>query len=339
MTDADLSPSSAASTRAPASAARRWLKFGVKLVGTVGLLALTAWLVDLDQAIDRLASVEASWLLAGVAVSIPQYVASAGRWRFVAGRLGLDIGWGRAVREYYLATFINQVLPGGITGHVVRAVRHGRAGRKGSGSAAAEAVVFERASGQIVLWMTALASVPIWMGVVTADWEPWVLAIAAILALAVLASRIAWIRHSRWAQAILRFGEDGRRALWERGAVWIHGPLSLVVVATYIGGFVFAALAIGAPLDVVAAIQIVPFVLVASTLPVSISGWGVREASAAALYGLAGLSGADGAATSIVWGLVSLVSALPGAIFVFAGSSSAEESQAPEGGPEGTPSS
>ena len=53
-----------------------------------------------------------------------------------------------AVREYYLAMFLNQVLPGGVLGDVTRAWRHARLEDTGR---AVRAVVFERASGQLVM--------------------------------------------------------------------------------------------------------------------------------------------------------------------------------------------
>jgi uncharacterized membrane protein YbhN (UPF0104 family) len=54
-------------------------------------------------------------------------------------------------------------------------------------------------------------------------------------------------------------------------------------------------------------------VLLAAALPAFFSGWGVREATAAALYHLSGLQAAEGAVVSVVFGIVSLISSLPGA--------------------------
>ncbi|MCL1481904.1 MAG: flippase-like domain-containing protein [Marinobacter sp.] len=55
-------------------------------------------------------------VLPAVLLSVVQVVISSWRWRYTGKRLGLSIGLGDAVQEYYLATFINQVLPGGILG-------------------------------------------------------------------------------------------------------------------------------------------------------------------------------------------------------------------------------
>jgi hypothetical protein len=54
-------------------------------------------------------------------------------------------------------------------------------------------------------------------------------------------------------------------------------------------------------------------VLLAMALPLSMAGWGLREGAAALLWAAAGLDVAQGVAISISYGLVVLLSTLPGA--------------------------
>ena len=83
---------------------------------SLALLALLAWWLDASALLDGLAGFDPRWALLGVAISLPQVALLAFRWRFTAGRLGLELPFGTAVREYYLALFLNQVLPGGVMG-------------------------------------------------------------------------------------------------------------------------------------------------------------------------------------------------------------------------------
>ena len=89
---------------------------------------------------------------------------SAWRWRLTAQRLGAPIRFGEALREYYVATFLNQVLPGGVMGDAARAWRHARLSRTEAmdgapvGLAAWHAVLIERASGQLALLGVVLAT-------------------------------------------------------------------------------------------------------------------------------------------------------------------------------------
>jgi uncharacterized membrane protein YbhN (UPF0104 family) len=57
---------------------------------------------------------------------------------------------------------------------------------------------------------------------------------------------------------------------------------------------------------------VVPLVLVATTLPFFLGGWGIREATVAGLYHSAGLASADGVSIAIVYGCLSLLTSLPG---------------------------
>ena len=55
-------------------------------------------------------------------------------------------------------------------------------------------------------------------------------------------------------------------------------------------------------------------VLLGSTVPTSIAGWGPREGTAAAAFAAVGLSAADGLSVSVTYGVVALVATLPGAV-------------------------
>jgi uncharacterized membrane protein YbhN (UPF0104 family) len=100
----------------------------LRTVVSLSLLGLLAIWLDVGALLDQLRAVEAEWLVAALALSVAQVTISAWRWRYTAKRLGLPLPLGVAVREYYLATFLNQVLPGGVLGDVSRAWRHAQAG-------------------------------------------------------------------------------------------------------------------------------------------------------------------------------------------------------------------
>ena len=57
-------------------------------------------------------------------------------------------------------------------------------------------------------------------------------------------------------------------------------------------------------------------VLLAMAIPLSIAGWGVREGAAALVWQAAGLDPAQGVAISISYGVVILLSSLPGALML-----------------------
>ena len=62
-----------------------------------------------------------------------------------------------------------------------------------------------------------------------------------------------------------------------------------------------------------------PVVLFSMVIPLTIGGWGVREATAGTVWALAGLPESEGVAASVTYGLLVLVSALPGLMVLLGG--------------------
>jgi uncharacterized membrane protein YbhN (UPF0104 family) len=58
-----------------------------------------------------------------------------------------------------------------------------------------------------------------------------------------------------------------------------------------------------------------PVLLLAHTLPISIGGWGVREAAAVALLGMTGVDATSALLVSIMFGVLLVLATLPGALF------------------------
>lgn len=289
------------------------------------LLALLGWL-DVPGLMTELARFPAWVLVPAFVFSLVQICLSAWRWRFTAGRLALTMPYAVAVREYYLATFLNQVLPGGVMGDVNRAWRHsfGTASRVAS----AHAVVIERLSGQlalvllsVVLFSAVLADGHVgtpdtgrWQGLVSASLP----VIGSVCGVAIVAAALVYrARRFRYGQQLVT---DLRAGLlsWPVWAIQLLS--SLVVVASYLA--VFVVLAWGGGLlagdgSSLVLLALCSGLLISMVIPVTVAGWGVREGAAALLWPMAGLPAEQGVALSIGYGLVILVSSLPGAAFTF----------------------
>ena len=292
---------------------RRWV---VRLCVSFGLLiALAKWL-EVSEIADRLAQMQPSWIGLALALSVVQVAASAWRWRFTAGRLGIELPFSIAVREYYLAMFLNQVIPGGVVGDVSRAWRHARAQsllRSASGPAV-RAVILERASGQVVMAMVAMLSVvslPLGLGV---TWWWGVLAVGAVVS-----GFLFWVRDLNDTSLMGRFWRDARLALFAGLAFPLQFASSVLVVATYLITHVIAARAIGVETPLLVLAPLVAPVLLTMLIPVTVAGWGLREGAAAVLWGWAGLTAVDGVAISVAYGLLVLLSTLPGGLVLALG--------------------
>ncbi len=295
---------------------RFWARLGV-LAGLSAILALT---VDLGAAFRQLRDADPAYMLAGLALVQVQIVLSALRWKMTARRLGQDIPAARAIGEYYAASLVNLVLPGGVAGDVGRAIRSRASIEAGDGAlrrAALRAVVLERVAGQIVFVAIALAGLAAWPLLLggaapeRAAWQGWI--IAAIVLAGVLAVAIATRSDARWLKhAFADLGSDMRKAWLADGAWAGQLTLSVAIGAGYILLFAICAAAVDAPVPAVALATVIPAVLLTMLVPFSIGGWGIREGAAAALWPLIGLAPAAGVATGVLYGLVTLAGSAPG---------------------------
>lgn len=279
-----------------------------RLAVSLALLWVVSRWVDAGAVLARLSALRPGWVALALAITVLQVLVLAWRWRYTARRLGVDLPFGTAVAEYYLGILLNQVLPGGVTGDVSRAWRHARSSP--SAGPAVRAVILERASAQVVMTLVAIASVL---------WLPWgsvsvrsVAAGVATILLAILVGAVAGRASpaSPWG----RFWADARTAVLAPGATGPQLVSALLVVGSYIGVFLIAARAVGVSAPLGSLVPLVAPVLMTMLVPVTVAGWGVREAAAAALWGLVGLGAEDGAAVSVAYGLLVLVSSAPGLV-------------------------
>jgi uncharacterized membrane protein YbhN (UPF0104 family) len=93
--------------------------------------------------------------------------------------------------------------------------------------------------------------------------------------------------------------------------------LSAATTACILIAFWASAAAVGVSLSFAAVVTLVPLILLTMLIPITISGWGLREGAAAALLPLAGATVSESLAASVVFGLVGLIAVLPGLLVVW----------------------
>jgi len=287
----------------------------LRVVGTLALLAVVAWWVDVDAVLKTLLEAAVAPLGFALLVSVPLALLLAARWCFTARRMGIDLPVGVAAREYYISILINQVVPGGVVGDVGRAVHAGRRNPEARG-AAARSVVLERVSGQISLWLVVLVGLVVWGAQAGVRVALVVVAVVfTVVLLATLFVRIPAVARGRVGKLWSLGVAEAREAFVHRGAWVTQLGLSLLSVAVLVVMYAACVEAVGATLRVSQLVFIAPTLLALTTLPLSVGGWGVREAASALLFEIAGLDPAAGVAASAAFGAVNLVAALPGVWF------------------------
>src|SRR5258708_11056176 len=99
--------------------------------------------------------------------------------------------------------------------------------------------------------------------------------------------------------------------------------LSIHVLAVVIAWC--AVRSISAPADFEQVFMLIPPIMLVTMMPISIAGWGVREATMMVAFGYAGLAQTDGTVGSILFGAVSfIVGGVGGLVWIFSAEKTSE---------------
>jgi hypothetical protein len=282
----------------------------------VGKLAISASLIAWVLARADLAVVGerargAAPLAASLAVAaiVMQWPLTARRWQLLARSLGAPFPLSSALRIQLGAQLMSQTVPtlGGDAWRVLAVRRAGHSLRIG-----ALAVVADRIAALAgVVALAALGAV--WMAPRLADAPDRSLLLLALggaalgVALALVADRILPAR--------LAWIGGARRALLRAGGASI-AAISLLVPALSGVAVWSVARAYRISVELGDCIALVPSITLLAALPISIAGWGVREGSAIFVLSLVGVRLEDALLLALTLGMLQLLTALPGALFL-----------------------
>ena len=291
----------------------RALRWGV----TLALLAYAIFQLSPDQIAEFAGWNSAGLLLAASAVLLVVVGLNTVRWLLVARICQLQMPWRRSFQWTMIGHFFNQIFPSSVGGDVVRGILAGR-GIDDMGGAFSS-IALERIVGFVALLALIAVGQPLLIARLH-DRSLSHVALAAILlglgalAAAFVLAKFAGNRHSGRLQAAAhRFAGDARRLL---ASPLLTGSALLVSFVMHGSNLVLTAAVanqLGADISLLDVLLVVPTIILIASLPISIGGWGVREAALAVGFSGLGQPASVAVATSLIIGLANLVSALPGA--------------------------
>lgn len=278
-----------------------WLKLCISAL----CLAALFWWADPANIARYLGNVDLIWVAAAFAALTASTLSMAHRWQITAGTFGVPLSYAFALREYYLAQLINTVLPGGVTGDVTRAVR---VRARADLASAAQSVMAERLLGQIALCTALVMGFSfVSIGDTRIPWGQW----SWIILMALVLGGAAFYWVMRRPNAAGRFLHK-TIMLFKRPAIALHG---VITTAGLMLAFYACARAVGIAIPPSGWFTLIPLVLCAMLVPLSIGGWGWREGAAAALFPLIAAPPSAGIAAGVTYGIVVFLAALP-AVFI-----------------------
>jgi uncharacterized membrane protein YbhN (UPF0104 family) len=318
---------------------RRILLSTTKILISAALLYFALRKVNLSDLVSRINIASLGWLGMAIAVTFLQIFVGVLRWREIGAECGAPLATKQAMRFNLIGTFFNQTLPSSIGGD---AVRLWLVARNGAGWRAATYSIFvDRAIGLIALAVIIVASLPWSYRLITDPNGRSALLLVDLAALAggvgfLVLGRLPWPWLKRWwgTHHLHACSVIANRVIFSRKRGPKIAVLSLLVhvLAVVIAWCVVQSIA--APVVFSQIFQLVPPVMLITMLPISIAGWGVREATMGLAFGYAGLMTNEGVNVSLLFGAVSfVVGAFGGLVWIFSAEKAAQGSapiQVPE---------
>ncbi len=312
---------------------RRILLSAIKILVSAALLYLALRKVNFADLAARIDLTSAAWLALAVALTFLQIFVGVLRWRIVGAECGAPLPLRQAMRYNVIGTFFNQTLPSSIGGD---AVRLWLVARNGAGWRAATYSIFvDRAVGLIALAVIIVASLPWSSHLISDPYGRSALILIDLVALAGGAGFLVlgvlpwpWLKHWWGTHHIHACAVIANRVIFSRKNEPAIAVLSLLVhvLAVVIAWCVVQSIA--APVGFDQTFLLIPPVMLVTMLPISIAGWGVREATMGLAFGYAGLVTNEGVNISLLYGAVSfIVGAFGGLVWILSAEKAAKDTE------------
>jgi uncharacterized membrane protein YbhN (UPF0104 family) len=287
---------------------RRVVELALTAAVAAALLAATLHFVDMRQVGEGLRKIGAGAALVAALLLLIQVGLCAVRWMLITRLTPTPLPFGQAMRGYLEAAFINAFLPSLIVSDGTRMMR-----AIASGAQPTYAFVGVASDRLVALCALALASATGLFLLPDASRHPLVvlalvgLLPAFIIGLVVLdlfGRFFVQVSRFRILRPFLELASLMDRLRRMPGLTALVIAISLVGQGLLAGAFYILARQLDLGIGYWPMFALSAPIIVYSAVPISIGGWGVREALSAALFGLIGVAPASGVALSIAFGLL-----------------------------------
>jgi uncharacterized protein (TIRG00374 family) len=306
-----------------------------KLLLSTGLVSLLLYWTDINAAVNAIGSARPLWLAAALGSMTGHVLIGASRWQIILFGIGSPGRFRALLRMNFFASFAGQVLPGGVGTDALRLLLLWRSGVMLSD--AVVSVVLDRVAMTVALvFLVSALATPLAARLdlaILVRVGPLLLAATLTgMAAFLFADRLPSIlRHSRVGAGLAKITDAGRRLI--SLPLPALGTLGLCVMSyanlSLCAWFICRALDLTVTLT--DCMMLVPPILFFAMLPISMGGWGVREALVLGMFMRIGVPAAGALSLSVLFGLVGILATLPGAIIWLSSRSQALRLEATDG--------
>jgi len=290
----------------------------IKVGVAAGVMALLFAKLKLQPVLQTMRLVPLPALIFALLLTVLQPLLAAVRWHLILRRLGGILSLLRTLEAYWIGLFAGSLFAGVITGDGMRMWILSRAGLRPSKSV--NSVLLDRAAALVGLLLLVAATLPFLDNRVADAPVRYGASLLLLVGITVCCSVGLMTRvPARWqkyrlARAVMHVTND----LWSiwRSPSAAAALLLLSVLATLcnaLGIFVLMR-SLDVSVDLIDTMVLSPLVILVITLPISVGGWGLREASMVGLFGMVGVPATVSLSVSILLGLLALLVSLPGGL-------------------------
>jgi uncharacterized protein (TIRG00374 family) len=305
--------------------ARRRGALVLRVLVSAALLAAVLLYADVGDVLAAVRDGHWGWFAVALAVMAVSVVLGALRWWLLLEGAGIHVPARDSIRPYAMSFVLNLLLPTAVAGDAVRTWVLGR--RSGRLLGAAAATVVDRLTALVCLFAVGWAAYAVDRHAVPGSVLvafAWVTAgLVVALALAVMAALGVRPLVHRLPERVARMIRESWRIVrgWAGSGqlVLTVVVLGLVYQVLVIAVLVLAAKTVGVELPFALAAVSTPIVVLATLIPISVGGLGIREGGFVILLGQAGIDAADATVVSLLSATTILISSavVVGATYLF----------------------
>lgn len=287
----------------------------IKAIITLVLFYFLLSYIDIDELFAVLAKSHGGFLLIAILLQILSTYLAAYRWQLIMQMLNFKEDLSFYVKSYFKGTYFNQILPSSIGGDAVRMIELSALGYD------KKDVVFgvsvDRVLGLIGLLVLNFFSnilffgaFPLWLyqliNLIT------VTALVGFLLLFFI-NNIRFIKEIKGVNLFYRLAIRLNNLYHSKITLFKHILISVLVQLISVLVIYAVALSIEVKITLDLFLIAIPPIFLLTIIPISLAGWGVREGAMVGIFMLIGADKEEILALSIIYGLLLMISALPGA--------------------------
>ncbi len=289
----------------------------LKLAITIAIFYFLFQYIDVGQIMQIISEASIAFILLALLFQLGSTYFAAYRWRLIMQLLVFNERLSFYIQSYFKGSFFNQVLPGSIGGDAVRIIELGQHGY--SKKEAFYGIFVDRVIGVLGLLILNLIANFVFYG----TFPKWLFQLINMVTVGGIAGfiilmnlkRITFLSKYKGLDLFYRLSKRLNDLYASKKLLAAHLGITMGVHLLSVMSIYALSVAVGLELSFQVFLIAVPPIFLLTIVPISLAGWGVRESAMVGILMLVGAAKEQVLTVSILYGLLLIITALPGAWF------------------------